>query len=191
VAAADAAREQLERDLNGGVAQRLATVALLLRLAGDRSGNDERGALLDEADTELAGALTDLRELARGIYPVLLTDAGLAPALTALADRSSTPVRLGELDPRRLPTAIEQGCYAVATTVLAGVAGAAAEVELDLQVDDMSVWLRIRVEGATPGLLQEASDRIADRVAALDGTLSTGAGATTVTVTLPLTDGSP
>jgi signal transduction histidine kinase len=188
VAAADAAREQLERDLIGGVAQRLATVALLLRLAGDRSRNDEHGALLDEADTELAGALADLRELARGIYPVLLTDAGLGPALTALADRAGTPIRLGQMSSRRLPTAIEQGCYAVATTVLARAAGAAV-AELDLQVDGTSARLRIRVEGAAPGPMPGASDR----VAALAGTLATTAepDATTVTVTLPLADGSP
>ena len=191
VAASDAAREQLERDLNGGVAQRLATVALLLRLAGDRGSDDERGALLDEADTELAEALADLRELARGIYPVLLTDAGLGPALMALADRSAVPVRVGEVTARRLPTAIEQGCYAVATTVLARAAGATG-VQLDLQVDDTSARLRIRVECAAPGPLP-GTDGIADRVAALDGALHTDAepGATTLTVTLPLTDGSP
>ena len=186
VAAADAAREQLERELNGGVAQRLATVALLLRLAGDDTGADERGALLDEADTELAEALADLRELARGIYPVLLTDAGLGPALTALADRSTVAVHVGEIAPQRLPSAVEQGCYAVAMTVLAHAVGA---VELDLQVDDASAQLRIRVEGGVSGPLPG----VADRVAALDGTLAVDSrpGATTVTATVPLPGGTP
>lgn len=191
VQAADAAREQLERELNGGVAQRLATVALLLRLAGERGGGsgggsrDERGALLDEADTELAEALSDLRELARGIYPVLLTDAGLGPALTALAERSAVATRIGEVAAQRLPTAVEQGCYAVATTVLAHADGPA---EIDLHVDAVAARLRIRVEGALPDPLPG----VADRVAALDGSLTLDPGpANTLTVTLPLTGGLP
>jgi signal transduction histidine kinase len=76
--------------------------------------------------------------------------------------------------------------------VLARAVGAAG-AELDLRVDDTSARLRIRIEGAAPGQLPGAPDEIADRVAALAGTLATAAepGATTVTVTLPLADGSP
>ncbi len=91
VEAGDAARRQIERDLHDGAQQRLVSVALALRLARAQLGGanpEELGTLLDEADAELAAALEELRELARGIYPVLLTDAGLGPALNSLAERS-------------------------------------------------------------------------------------------------------
>ena len=106
VAAADAARRRLERDLHDGAQQRLVGLALMLRLARNAAGDgSEAATLLDEAAQELADATAELRELARGIHPAVLTDGGLDPALRALASRSSVPVTLERVPSERLPSA--------------------------------------------------------------------------------------
>ena len=125
VASADADRRRVERDLHGGAQQRLATVALSLTLARSRlrsAGPEAIDTLLDETGRELAGALEELRELARGLYPVLLTDAGLGPALTALAERSPIPVVVTALPGARLPEAVERAVHAVVCEALANAA---------------------------------------------------------------------
>src|SRR5690606_21845977 len=105
VEAADAARRKLERDLHDGAQQRLVGLALSLRMARERIDSDpgEARALLDEAQAELARATEELRELARGIHPAVLTDRGLSAALAALAKRSPLRVELKDGVGERLP----------------------------------------------------------------------------------------
>src|SRR5215208_5456773 len=105
VEAAYAARRRIERDLHDGAQQRLVELALDLRVARARLDADPEsaGPFLDRLADELAGATAELRELARGIHPAVLTDRGLAPAVAALAGRSAVPVELLELPEAQLP----------------------------------------------------------------------------------------
>ncbi len=97
VEAADEERRRLERDLHDGAQQRLVSLALNLRLASSKLDTDPAAAkeLLEESATELADATGELRELARGLHPAVLSDRGLQPALEALAGRAPLPVRAG------------------------------------------------------------------------------------------------
>ena len=108
VAAADAARRRIERDLHDGAQQRLVSSARRLRAAQaatPATGELSRG--LESAITEATGALEELREIARGLHPAVLTDGGLRPALRALARRSAVPVRLNVKVEERLPEPVE------------------------------------------------------------------------------------
>jgi signal transduction histidine kinase len=177
VEATDAARRRVERDLHDGAQQRLISVALALRLARSHVGTappEEIAALLDEAGAELSGALDELRELARGIYPVLLTDAGLGPALASLADRCPLPTRLGPVPDRRWAGPVEQTGYFVASEALVNAVkhAHAAGVTIDVRTDGRELCVEVRddgVGGADPG--GSGLRGLADRVAALGGVL--------------------
>ena len=111
VESADAARRRIERDLHDGAQQQLVALALRLGAARSRVERDPRGAaeLLDDAATDLDAAIRDLRELARGIHPAVLSDRGLGPALEALASRIPLPVEITALPGERLPRADRGG----------------------------------------------------------------------------------
>src|SRR2546423_3912894 len=115
VQATDAERRRLERDLHDGAQQRLVALSLSLRLIRSRIEGDPSGAaaLLEEAIEELAGATSELRELARGIHPAILTDRGLDAALKALAARAPLPVEVESLVGERLPPPVEAAAYFV------------------------------------------------------------------------------
>jgi signal transduction histidine kinase len=164
LAAADDARRTAERVLHDGAQQRLLSVALALRMArGKLTGPAAAVDLLDEAAAELGTALAELRELARGMYPVLLTDAGLGPALAALVERSPVRAELVAAPDRRFARTVEQSCYfVVAGTLSATTAPAAVAVR-------EGGGLMI-VEVLTAGVPPDVSG-LADRVAALGGTL--------------------
>jgi signal transduction histidine kinase len=194
VEAADAARRRVERDLHDGAQQRLVTVALALRLARGQVGTaseEELVALLDEAGAELSGALDELRELARGIYPVLLTDAGLGPALASLAERSPVPAEVGPVPDRRWADPVEQTCYFVASEALVNAVkhAHASRVAIDVRAlgDELCVDVADDgVGGADPG--GSGLRGLADRVAALGGALrvdSPPGGGTRVSARLP------
>jgi signal transduction histidine kinase len=178
VEAADGARRRVERDLHDGAQQRLVTVALALRLARTQLGTGatgELGALLDEAGAELAGALHELREPARGIYPVLLTDAGLGPALCSLAERCPVPAVVGAVPDRRWADAVEQTCYFVVSEALANAAkhAAAGQVVVDVREDGDELRVQVSDDGAGGADAGGSGLRgLADRVAALGGQLS-------------------
>ena len=124
VDAADAERRRLERNLHDGAQQRLVSLSLALRLAEAKLRADPEAAstILGGAGAELALALQELRELARGLHPAILTDRGLAPALETLAERASVGVEL-EVDPdRRLPGPVEVAIFYVVSESLANVA---------------------------------------------------------------------
>jgi signal transduction histidine kinase len=123
VAATDAARRRLERNLHDGAQQRLAALSLSLRLAESRLPADPEKAveILAGARAELTQALEELRELARGLHPNVLTDRGLGPALESLVIRSPIPVEIDVPD-ERFPPAVEAAAYYVAAEALANVA---------------------------------------------------------------------
>jgi signal transduction histidine kinase len=200
VESADAARRRVERDLHDGAQQRLVTVALLLTLARRKltTGTaEEVDAVLDQTGDELAGALAELRELARGIYPVLLTDAGLGPALTALAERSPIPAVVEHTPTGRLPEPVEQAGYFVASEALANAAkhSAARKVVIDVRQAGGTLALDVVDDGVGGADPDGAGLRgLADRVAAAGGRLRLtsppGAG-TRLTAELPCPGSHP
>jgi signal transduction histidine kinase len=195
VEAGDRARRRVERNLHDGAQQRLVGLALMLRLAATRSaqdGSSEVGDLVAEAAAELDGALRDLRELARGLHPAIVTDAGLPGALETLAERQRLPVRLSVELPDRLPEPVEVGAYYVVAEALANVHRHAGATGVTITADVRDGQLRVAVSddgrgGAAPrpgsGL-----EGLGDRIDALRGHLRVdspvGSG-TTVTVRLP------
>jgi signal transduction histidine kinase/HAMP domain-containing protein len=200
VAAADAVRRRIERDLHDGVQQRLVSLTLELANAEARlpGGLPELRSQLQHVVAELKGALDELRAIARGIHPAILSMGGLRPALRALARRSPVWVELDMKDGVRLPERLEVAAYYIVSEALTNVAkhAQASVVHVELTVEDSSVELAIQddgVGGADPdrgsGLIG-----IADRVEAMGGTIrltsEPGAG-TSLLVTLPITDDQP
>src|SRR6185312_12185931 len=124
VEAGDAERRRLERDLHDGAQQRLVTLTLALGMARSRvAGVDpELEALIEAAGKEAKEALTELRELARGIHPAVLTETGLAGAIQALVERSPAVVTITDVPRERFPAVIEATAYFVVSEALANVA---------------------------------------------------------------------
>jgi signal transduction histidine kinase len=171
MAAADDARRTAERVLHDGAQQRLLSVALALRMArGKLTGPGAGLDLLDEAAAELATALGELRELARGMYPVLLTDAGLGPALAALVERSPVPVELVATPDRRFARAVEQTCYFVVAETLSTATPLVTAPDDRVRIAVRDGGGVMDVEVSTVGVVPEVRG-LADRVAAHGGTL--------------------
>ncbi len=177
VEAASAERRRLERNLHDGAQQRLVSISLFLRLAEGKVESDPAGArdLLARAGDELAHALEELRELARGIHPAILTDRGLEPAIQALVTRSPVPVTLAEAPEERLPENVEAAAYYVVSEALANVAKYAQASAATVRVARLNG--RTVVEVADDGIGGADPTRgtglrgLADRVEALDGRL--------------------
>jgi signal transduction histidine kinase len=177
VEAAGAERRRLERNLHDGAQQRLVSLSLALRLAQNKLDTDpvRADAILSDASAELALALQELRELARGIHPAMLTDRGLYAALESLAERSPVPVRLDADSRERLAEPVEAAAFYVASEALTNVAkyAHANEVAVAVTRDDGRVTITIAddgVGGADP-LLGSGLRGLVDRVEALGGTL--------------------
>jgi signal transduction histidine kinase len=177
VEAGDAERRRLERDLHDGAQSRLVALSLKLKLARMKvDGASEAAALLDESSAELQASLDELRELARGIHPAVLSDQGLEAALRALAARAPVPVELGEVPAERLPPAVEIAVYFVVAEALTNVAKYARAASARVSVVRSAG--RVVVEVADDGVGGASVDAgsglrgLADRVAALDGRLS-------------------
>jgi signal transduction histidine kinase len=119
----DAERRRLERNLHDGAQQRLVSVALSLRVAGTKLESDPAQAreFLSGAQEELARGLADLRELARGIHPAVLTEHGLGPALDSLLARAPVPVEIVEMPEERLAPTVEAAAYYVVAEAIANV----------------------------------------------------------------------
>jgi PAS domain S-box-containing protein len=178
IEAADAARARLERDLHDGAQQQLVNVSLRLRLARNKLLAEPEGAVaqLDDAIEQAGLALTELRELATGIHPGVLTHRGLGPAVERLVGRLSLPVDVQALPAERLPPPVEASVYFFVSEALTNVekhAGAeAATVRIDASGGRLVVEVAddgaggADVEGGT-GL-----SGLMDRVAALDGELA-------------------
>ncbi|MEU3644077.1 ATP-binding protein [Lentzea sp. NPDC034063] len=169
VEAADEARRQVERDLHDGAQQRLVSVLLTLRLA------ENSPELLAAAREELARALDELRELARGIYPVLLSDAGLGPALLSLAERSAVPAVLTGVPSARLSAVAERTCYFVVAEALTNAAKHAQAGEVLIEVTWVDGLVTVDVsDNGTGGADTSGSGLrgLDDRVAAVGGRLT-------------------
>ena len=177
VEAADAARRKIERDLHDGAQQRLVTLALDVRVARARYERDpdSAGPFLERLGTELAETSAELRELARGIHPAVLTDRGLAPAIETLAARAPVPVEVVGLPAERLPPVAEATAYFTVAEALTNVAKYAnashATVRLASDADELIVEVQDDgVGGALAGTGSGLSG-LADRVGACDGSL--------------------
>ncbi len=177
VEAGTAERRRLERNLHDGAQQRLVALSLTMRLAQTRLRADPDGAeqLLGGAQEELGRALEELRELARGIHPAVLSDRGLAAALEGLAGRSSVPVELDGTPPERLPAPVEAAAYFVVAEALTNVVKYANATQARVSVSRNNGHAVVEVAddgigGADPGR-GSGLRGLADRVAALDGKL--------------------
>ena len=193
VAAGDAERRRLERNLHDGAQQRLVGIALQLRLLQNRLQDDPSSAqLVAGASDELANSLAELRELARGIHPAVL-EHGLGAALDSLATRALVPTHVDcELPRERLPEQVELAAYFVVCEALANVAKYARARHAMIHVRCEAGVLRVEVAddgaGGADETLGSGLRGLADRVEALDGRLFVispiGAG-TTVRAELP------
>jgi signal transduction histidine kinase len=162
VAAADAERERLEHNLHDGAQQRLVSLAVALRAIQNTNGKES--ALLDEAQQELACALDDLRLIARGIYPSVLAELGVAAAIEALAETAPLPVKLGELPQERFDATIEATAYFTVVEIVHDPA--ASRVTISGRRDAATLELVVTTDAPTSDLT-----RLVDRVGAIGGTI--------------------
>jgi signal transduction histidine kinase len=192
VNAGDAERRRLERDLHDGAQARLVSVNLLLgRVKLMLEGEAEATTMLDRAQSELRTGLAELRELARGIHPAVLTTHGLEEAINALGSRLPVSVTV-EADAVDLPPAVETAAYFVVSEALTNVTKYAQASRATVTVRQADGVVRVEIAddgvgGADPSRGSGLSG-LADRVAALDGTITVdsppGAG-TRVRVEIP------
>jgi signal transduction histidine kinase len=176
VQAADAERRRLERDLHDGAQSRLVALALTLRLARmSVSDGSETATLLDASIDELRRSLDELRDLARGIHPAVLSDRGLEPAVRALAARAAVPVEIIGEAAGRLPAAVETAAYFVVSEALTNVSKYAHAAHATVRVERVDGRLLVEVsdDGVGGASASDGSGLrgLSDRVAALRGTL--------------------
>ncbi len=175
VEASVAERRRLERNLHDGAQQRLVTLSLHLRMAQETLHDDPPAAeaLLAGVGDELKQALEDLRELARGLHPAVLSDRGLAPALQSLANRAPFPVEISGVPALRLPEAVEAAMYYVVAETLTNAAkhshASAARIEVSAGNGSVAVVVRDDGDGGANVMGGSGLRGLADRVAALDG----------------------
>jgi signal transduction histidine kinase len=183
VAAGDAARRRLERDLHDGAQQRLVTVALelgaVVRLARE-SGGAEVAARAESVRTQLLEATAELREMARGLHPAVLTQDGLEAALGYLADRSAVPVRLAVAVERRLAPEVEATAYFVVSEGLTNAAKHAAAGLVTVRAELTAAGLVVEVadDGVGGAAVRPGSglEGLTDRLATLGARLTIDSG---------------
>jgi signal transduction histidine kinase len=195
VASADEARRRVERDLHDGAQQRLVSLGLELRLAqmSDPPDVEAMRLSLGRAADEVGEVVDDLREMAQGIHPAILSEGGLGPALRTLAHRSPVPVELEMLTTRRFPAMVEAGAYYIAAEALANTAkhAKASSVRVQVELDDDGLLLTVQDDGCGGADDSRGSGLLGlrDRAEALGGTLlvhsPAGAG-TRITARLPV-----
>jgi GAF domain-containing protein len=195
VAAADEARRRIERDLHDGIQQRLIALGFWAR-AMTRRPPAELPAMAAELSEGLKDVSDELREVSRGIHPTILTEAGLGPALRALARRSAIPIDVDVDLEERLPAPAEAAAYYIASEALTNVAkhAHANVVELIATHDDGVLTLEVRDDGIGGVDAGRGSGilGLTDRVEALGGTISITSppsGGTTLSVRLPTAAG--
>jgi PAS domain S-box-containing protein len=195
VTAGDVERRRLERNLHDGAQQRLVALSLALQLALAQLDSDPaavRGALSSACD-ELALALDELRELARGLHPAVLTDHGLRAAVEVLAGRVPVPVEIADLPDERLPEPVEAGAYYLIAEALTNVTKYARASEVRVRVTAGAAGVVVEVADDGVGGADAANGSglrgLADRVEALGGSLELvspeGTG-TTVRAEIPI-----
>ena len=197
IAAADAERRRIERDLHDGAQQRLVALALNLRMAEQRAANGDPSAaeLVRQAGEEANLALKELRDLARGIHPAILTNRGLPAAVEDLASRATVPVEVIATPDERLPDPVEAAAYFVVSECLANIGkhAGASSATVAVKPDDGHLVVTVADDGVGGASLGDGSgiQGLEDRVGALSGTLTVvsppGEG-TRVVATIPLTE---
>jgi signal transduction histidine kinase len=169
----DAERRRLERDLHDGAQQRLLALSYDLRLAraqAQADGDTQTGSLLSQATDQAQAALGELRELAHGIYPAILAEAGLAAALATLADAAPLPVEIRDVVEGRYPVGVETAAYLVVAEALDDAADrGASHTTVSVVRHEGRLVVTVEDDGTrrTAAMVQ-----LADRVGALDGTLA-------------------
>jgi signal transduction histidine kinase len=170
-------RRRLGRDLHDGAQQELVGAVISLKLAQRRLPRDpdEANDLVEEALGHIETGIRELRELAAGIHPSILTDRGLGAALEALAGRSPMPVELLEVPPQRLPVPVETSAYFVVAEALTNAAKHArcSHVQVGVRVEQGAVTVEVRDDGVGGADSSAGSGLrgLADRVSALGGRL--------------------
>ena len=196
VEASVAERRRLERNLHDGAQQRLVTLAVHLRIAQESLREDPAAAeaMLADVGEELKLALEELRELARGLHPAVLTDRGLEPALQSLANRASFPVEIVGVPPVRLAEAVEAAVYYVVAESLTNAAkhadASAARIAISATTEEVVAEISDNGSGGASMAGGSGLRGLADRVEALGGQLdleSPSGDGTVVRATLPLT----
>jgi signal transduction histidine kinase len=190
VAATDAERRRIERNLHDGAQQRLVTLSLALGIAAGRQ--DGSSDVLERARDEVDEAIAELRELARGIHPTLLREEGLLTAVEALARRTPLPVTVEGSAGNRLPDAVELAAYFLVSEALTNVVKHAAASEARVRVERTGGTLRVAVADDGVGGARASADSglagLRDRLEALDARLmiesEPGAG-TNISVEIP------
>jgi signal transduction histidine kinase len=195
VEAGDAERRRLTRDLHDGAQQRLVSLMIELKLASKRFDADPEltRKLLDSAVANAEAAIDDLRDLAAGIHPAVLSQRGLDAAIESLATRASFPVELESQIHDRLPLPVETAAYFVVAEALTNVAkyANATYAAVSARVEDGTAVIEIRDDGAGGANASSGSGLrgLADRVGALDGRLvvsSVDGAGTVVQARIPL-----
>jgi PAS domain S-box-containing protein len=177
VTAGDVERRRLERNLHDGAQQRLVALSLSLRLALAKLDADPTGGreMLEGANDELQRALEELRELARGLHPAVLTDRGLRPAVEALAARVPLEVEIVDITDRRLPEPVEAAAYYLIAEALTNVTkyARASTVRVRVGASDSSIVVEVTDDGVGGADPAHGSGLrgLADRVEALGGWL--------------------
>ena len=177
VTAGDEQRRKIERDLHDGAQQRLVALALELRIAQRRLGNDdpELERILADAVGELQVAVEELRELARGVHPAVLTEEGLGGALESLAARTPLPIEIATAPEERLPAEIEAAAYFVACEAIANAVKHSRASSIRVSAQRGNGKLVIEVEDDGIGGARENGGSglrgLVDRVEAHGGTL--------------------
>lgn len=196
VTAEDAGRRRIERDLHDGAQQRLVTLGLELGVLAEHAKASGDVAVADrvkQARAQLLEATAELRELARGLHPMVLAQSGLAPALGALVDRSAIPVRLHVAVPGRLASDVEATAYYMVSEALTNAARHSGASVVDVDVATVDGRLHVEVAddgcgGARPGAgsgLQGLADRLAALGAELYIESPSGGGGTRIRAVLP------
>jgi signal transduction histidine kinase len=176
VEASDAERRRLERDLHDGAQQRIVALSLGVRLLRSQIGvatsNDDE-ARIEAAEERLRQSLAELRELAHGIYPAILSDEGLAAALETLAEQSDAFIDLDSIPDERYPTPAENAAYFTVAEAIKGLR--AASVSAERRGERLVIHVRCEREGEDAHWATRLVE-ISDRIGALNGRLDARTG---------------
>jgi signal transduction histidine kinase len=186
-------RRRLERDLHDGAQQALVSLALTLRMAEDKLSPDaEAKKLLERSRAQLDGALKELRELARGIHPAVLTDRGIGAAVEALAHRAPVPVKVAAVPSDRYPEYVEVAAYFVVSEALTNVAkyASASHATVAVAQDNGRLEVEVSDDGVGGADVEQGTGLrgLAARLESIDGRLdveSERGHGTTVRASIP------
>jgi signal transduction histidine kinase len=175
VSEADDERRRLERDLHDSVQQQLLALGADLRVAAllARAKGNKAERVLDAAVDETASLLEDVRALAHGVYPAILTDGGIGPALATLAEVTSLPVQVAQTPTRRYPAQVEATAYRVVADSINSAASLPEVTFVSVAVaeDNSHLSVHVNLRGAATQDVRGRLGELTDRVGALDGTL--------------------